>query len=610
MSALSIQPTFPVFTDIDGQPLEAGYIFIGTANLNPITNPINVFFDAALTQPAVQPIRTIAGYPSNAGTPARLYVNSDYSIQVQNKNGTLVYSAPAATERFGNLINASQVVYDPAGLSAVPTTVQDKLQQYVSPEDFGADPNGVIDSTAAINAALAAHDCVIGTGTYLASSSIIVSGISKKLKLKNLNISAPVIFEDGFDCIFEVDNFGVTNSFPIGGNMLENGTSGDTGRSYNFNAIINYVTGSSPDTVVRAHVVRNHRCTFSTWNILRSFNTKNVYTCIPDVALGDNKVCGNLLENCDYGMYVWGQGSTKHVEHHMLQYNFIAGAKYGALYARQNAHYVYMEGAFDFNGQGLIRLNLASAPTVAVDDPITGSVTGATGVVSAIEGNSILVIKGTGTFTTADSIGGVAVSSLTNYQAGGPFLDFVSQTVGNFARHTIIASFLTDVFGNNQEDWMVIEAQGPSNKRASFAGHQFFASSGEQYIALMKNIFSVRGPGNVQVVESTPTTAALRTMNVGIVEVVAANGPTWTTADGSGNKLIEWNTTDGLELGQWTGAQIIKANRNVQFIGGNWDTPHIVLGTYHLWVDDSGLLRINNGQPTSTTDGTVVGTQT
>lgn len=33
------------------------------------------------------------------------------------------------------------------------------------------------------------------------------------------------------------------------------------------------------------------------------------------------------------------------------------------------------------------------------------------------------------------------------------------------------------------------------------------------------------------------------------------------------------------------------------------------LGSYNLWVDTSGKLRIKNGTPTSTTDGTIVGTQ-
>ena len=33
------------------------------------------------------------------------------------------------------------------------------------------------------------------------------------------------------------------------------------------------------------------------------------------------------------------------------------------------------------------------------------------------------------------------------------------------------------------------------------------------------------------------------------------------------------------------------------------------LGGYHLWVDSTGKLRINNGVPTSDTDGVVVGSQ-
>jgi hypothetical protein len=48
------------------------------------------------------------------------------------------------------------------------------------------------------------------------------------------------------------------------------------------------------------------------------------------------------------------------------------------------------------------------------------------------------------------------------------------------------------------------------------------------------------------------------------------------------------------------------------FIGGigvTYGAP-IQLGTYQLWVDSSGRLRIKNGVPTSDTDGTVVGTQT
>ena len=93
MSALSINPPYPAFAGADGLPLENGYIWIGTVNLNPVVNPIVVYWDAALTIPAVQPIRTLNGYPVYQGTPSRFYAGSDYSIQVLDKNGSVVYTS-------------------------------------------------------------------------------------------------------------------------------------------------------------------------------------------------------------------------------------------------------------------------------------------------------------------------------------------------------------------------------------------------------------------------------------------------------------------------------------------------------------------------------------
>ena len=90
----SIISPFPVFNDLDGSPLENGYIYIGQSNLNPETAPVNVFWDAALTIPAAQPVRTVGGYPSRQGTPSRFYSATDtYSITVRNKNRALVFSA-------------------------------------------------------------------------------------------------------------------------------------------------------------------------------------------------------------------------------------------------------------------------------------------------------------------------------------------------------------------------------------------------------------------------------------------------------------------------------------------------------------------------------------
>jgi hypothetical protein len=112
------------------------------ANLPPIGNPIAVYWDAALTQPAALPVRTRGGYPVNAGTPARLYVGSDYSIQVQNRNGSVVYSAPQATERYSDPvisgIDSSEVTFLQSGTGAVVRTAQSKMRDVVSVKDFGA----------------------------------------------------------------------------------------------------------------------------------------------------------------------------------------------------------------------------------------------------------------------------------------------------------------------------------------------------------------------------------------------------------------------------------------------------------------------------------------
>jgi len=173
MSALSIQVPFPVFQDRDGQPLDNGYVWLGTSSLNPQTNPIACYYDAALTIAATQPLRTINGFISRSGSPAQVYVDAvNFSILVQDRQGTTVFSVPEGT---GISPNASGVVYDPAGTGAVATTVQRKLRERVSVLDFGAVGDGVTDDTAAIQAAAAAlqdnQTLLFPNGTYLVSST-------------------------------------------------------------------------------------------------------------------------------------------------------------------------------------------------------------------------------------------------------------------------------------------------------------------------------------------------------------------------------------------------------------------------------------------------------
>ncbi|CAB4168989.1 Phage tail collar domain containing protein [uncultured Caudovirales phage] len=94
MTAYTLPNPYPAFFDTDGQPLENGYVWVGQVGLDPQTNPLATFYDAALTIPAQQPLRTLNGYLVRNGSPAKVFTNAaDFSILVQDKNAQLVYTA-------------------------------------------------------------------------------------------------------------------------------------------------------------------------------------------------------------------------------------------------------------------------------------------------------------------------------------------------------------------------------------------------------------------------------------------------------------------------------------------------------------------------------------
>lgn len=94
MPLTQLAPPYPIFTDRDGSPLDNGYLYFGTAGLNPETNPIQVYYDINLTQPAAQPLRTSNGYVMRSGSPALIYANEQFSVTVRDKNSQLVIYSP------------------------------------------------------------------------------------------------------------------------------------------------------------------------------------------------------------------------------------------------------------------------------------------------------------------------------------------------------------------------------------------------------------------------------------------------------------------------------------------------------------------------------------
>lgn len=93
---LATEAPFPQYFDTDGSPLDAGYLYFGVANQNPQTSPITVYWDAAGTQPAAQPIRTVNGFAARSGTAAVVYVPGDYSLTVRDSVGRLLPSSQSS----------------------------------------------------------------------------------------------------------------------------------------------------------------------------------------------------------------------------------------------------------------------------------------------------------------------------------------------------------------------------------------------------------------------------------------------------------------------------------------------------------------------------------
>ena len=131
MALTQVTGPYPIFTDLDGTPLDDGYLYIGAINQDPEQNPIQVFWNANLTIPATQPIRTSNGYAYRNGTPALLYTGGEFSITIRNKRNEFVLYSPVGYGFDPAAVSASVVKNDFIGngvqvafvLSASPSTI-------------------------------------------------------------------------------------------------------------------------------------------------------------------------------------------------------------------------------------------------------------------------------------------------------------------------------------------------------------------------------------------------------------------------------------------------------------------------------------------------------
>jgi hypothetical protein len=175
----------------------------------------SVFDQQTLTATAGQTLFTL-GYSYVTGTNAmavykngsRLITGTDFT-ETSSTSVTLTMAAIAGDEYtfiggqdVSSSFSGTNVSFIQSGTGAVQRNVQSKMREIVSVTDFGADPTGVSDSTAALAAAFAAHNQLFfPEGTYLVDASgypgkrailystgvnnVVLSGYGATIKYKN-----------------------------------------------------------------------------------------------------------------------------------------------------------------------------------------------------------------------------------------------------------------------------------------------------------------------------------------------------------------------------------------------------------------------------------------
>lgn len=187
---------YTAIADIDGSPLDAGFIFFGEYEKDPELFPVEVFWDSEFTVPATQPIRTRNGYPVRNGSPTKVYLKTaQHSIVIKNKNGAFIlvdfknkgWSADFVVDGDKNQHQINSGIRDRKSVKLWAASLVDALSKYNS-VDFDEDEN--IDAPVALmsgqNITSNGHElnqstpATIGIETAYGAENVIVSGVKLK----------------------------------------------------------------------------------------------------------------------------------------------------------------------------------------------------------------------------------------------------------------------------------------------------------------------------------------------------------------------------------------------------------------------------------------------
>jgi hypothetical protein len=143
------------FFDANGNPLAGGKLYSYASGTS---TPLTTYTDSTGLSANTNPIILDSRGEANVWLGG-----NNYTLTLKTDTDVLIWSVDGVNGSF----NSSNISYTPAGTGAVTTTVQAKLRQTVSVQDFGAIGDGTTDDTAAIQAAINALSAAGVGGTVL-----------------------------------------------------------------------------------------------------------------------------------------------------------------------------------------------------------------------------------------------------------------------------------------------------------------------------------------------------------------------------------------------------------------------------------------------------------
>lgn len=154
MTVGAVRNPYATILNLSGSGLNDGDVYIGVAGMDPQTSPQAVYWDAAMTIPATQPLETSGGYIWRAGSPAKAYLANPYSIRVRDRFGAQVFYEPSVPLTPENI-----AISDVSGLQAALDAIPNTWYGAINSAGSLADGVGILSSSK------------VGTGQY----SIILS---------------------------------------------------------------------------------------------------------------------------------------------------------------------------------------------------------------------------------------------------------------------------------------------------------------------------------------------------------------------------------------------------------------------------------------------------